>query len=204
LKFIITEWDFWIYGRPAFDYIMMRWKPLIEHADSCLGTLHYRWREYQEGGYVFGLHGEFDQRYGELPPEWPNPGKDQPITYRYNAFWIMRDCRGPQYAATLDVPELADAESTHAYAVATSDGKQFNVVIYYGYPCEDLEQGTSYGKLKVHIRAPIPPRVRGRTLVIARADHKTIREEPARTVSGDVLDLELEIPSQAAVSLTVR
>jgi len=82
LKFIITEWDFWIYGAPAFDYIMTRWKPLADHADTCLGTLHYRWREYQEGGYVFGVHGEFDQRYGELPPEWPNPGKNKPITYR--------------------------------------------------------------------------------------------------------------------------
>jgi hypothetical protein len=71
-------------------------------------------------------------------------------------------------------------------------------------PYENREQGTSYGKLKVHIRAPIPPQVRGRTLVIARADHKTIREEPARTVPGDMLDLEVEIPSQAGVSLTIK
>ena len=79
LKYIVTEWDFWIYGPPAFDYIMMRWKPVIEHADSCLGTLHYRWTEYMEGGYVFGvLGGGFKQKYGELPPEWPNPGITSP------------------------------------------------------------------------------------------------------------------------------
>jgi uncharacterized membrane protein len=204
LKFIITEWDFWIYGPPAFDYIMMRWKPLIEHADSCLGTLHYRWREYAEGGYVFGLHGEFDQRYGELPPEWPNPGKNKPITYRYNAFWLMRNCRGPQLPVQLDIPELAGAESTHAYAVATCDGKRFNVVIYHGYPYQDLKLGKTYNRLKVRIQTPIPAQVKGRQLTVARADCRQTHEAPARTIAGNTLDLELEIPSLSGVSLTVQ
>jgi hypothetical protein len=183
---------------------MMRWKPLIEHADSCLGTLHYRWREYQEGGYVFGLHGEFDKRYGELPTEWPNPGRDKPITYRYNAFWIMRDCRGPQYPVQLDIPAAAEAEGTHAYAVATSNKRQYNIVVYYGYPIESVEKGVSYDKLKLRVRTPIPKNVRGRTLVVARADEKTTREEPARKISGDMLDMDVEIPSGTAVSLTVK
>jgi hypothetical protein len=204
LKFIVTEWDFWVYGEPAFDYLMMRWKPLLDHADSCVGTLHYRWREYAEGGYVFGVHGEFNQKYGELPPEWPNPGKDRPITYRYNAFWLMRDCRGPQYAVGLDVPALKDAESRHAYAVATCNGKQFNVVIYHGYPYADRDQGKRYDRLKLRIRAPIPPAVKGRTLVIARADARDKVEKPPRTVTGDALDVEVEVPSRSGVSLTVR
>ncbi|MCX7935391.1 MAG: glutamine amidotransferase, partial [Planctomycetota bacterium] len=136
LKFIITEWDFWIYGEPAFDYIMMRWKPLLDRADSCLGTLHYRWREYHEGGYVFGLHGEFDQRYG------------------YNAFWIMRHCRGQQYEVKVESPQLGAAvipgreeykarlsdplaSASHLYAVAAADGDKYNSVVYYGYPREN-------------------------------------------------------------------
>ena len=117
LKFIITEWDFWIYGDPAFDYLMQRWKPVADHADSTLGTMQYRWREYEEGGYVFGIVGQFDQRYGELPPDWPNPGKNKPISYRYNAFWAMRDCRGEQFKTTLTVPALADSQSPRVTAL---------------------------------------------------------------------------------------
>lgn len=205
LKIIITEWDFWVYGEPAFDYIMMRWKPLLDRADTCPGTLQYRWREYEEGGYVFGVHGEnFGKKYGELPPEWPNPGKDKPITYRYNGFWLMRDCRGPQYAAALDLPELKSAEGPRAYAVASSDGKQFNVVLYYGYPYKNLKAGKVYQKLKVRLRTPIPAEIKGRNLVVARADCKNITVEPERPIVGDTLDLEVEIPALSGVSITVR
>jgi len=204
LAYIITEWDFWIYGRPAFDYIMQRWKPLADHADTCLGTLHYRWREYHEGGYVFGLHGEFDQRYGELPPEWPNPGKNKPITYRYNAFWLMRDARGTQSAATVASPELATSPSPRVYAIATSREGRFNVVAYYGYPYVDLASGKSYGSIRLKVRCPLPPEVKGRRLVVSRADCKTIREEPERTIEGDAMDLELDLPATSGVSLTVK
>jgi len=221
LKFIITEWDFWIYGPPAFDYIMMRWKPLVDRADTCIGSLHYRWREYHEGGYVFGIHGEFDQRYGELPPEWPNPGKNKPITYRYNAFWAMRDCRGRQYGVELDVPALAGSvagepaeyaarltkpvrHSTRAYAVATSNGKQFNIVVYYGYPHKDLQKGARYTRLQLRVQSAIPPEVQGRRLFISRADCKSITTEPVRTITGDRIDLDLSLDASSAVSVTVR
>ena len=203
-RYIVTEWDFWIYGEPAFDYIMQRWKPMANRADVCLGTLHYRWREYQEGGYVFGVHGEFNQKYGELPPEWPNPGKGKPITYRYNAFWAMRDCRGPQYAATIESPELAPGESTRAYALATAEGGRFNIVVYYGYPYANFEKGRTYTKMRLRVESPIPADVKGRTLVVSRADCRTIKQEPPRTISGDRLDLDLEVPALSAVSLTVK
>jgi len=221
LKFIITEWDFWIYGQPAFDYIMMRWKPLIDRADVCLGSLHYRWREYHEGGYVFGIHGEFDQQYGELPPEWPNPGKDNLISYRYNAFWAMRNCRGRQYAVDLNIPALADSVaddpaeyaarvnegtglSTRAYAVAASDGKQFNVVVYYGYPYTHVSEGKQYNQINLHIDSAIPPEVKGRTLVISRADCRTTSTEPPRAIQGDRISLDITLDALSAVSLTVR
>jgi uncharacterized membrane protein len=204
LKYVITEWDFWIYGEPAFDYIMQRWKPLADHADTCLGSLHYRWREYHEGGYVFGLHGEFDQKYGELPPEWPNPGKNKVITYRYNAFWLMRDARGPQFAATVDSAQIASSESTRLWAIATARDSRFNIVAYYGYPYASLKEAKSYGKVRLRVRSPIPPEVKGRTLVVSRGDCKTIREEPPREVKADTLDLEIEVPALSGVSLTVK
>ncbi len=204
LKFIITEWDFWIYGEPAFDYLMQRWKPLADHADTCLGSLQYRWNEYQEGGYVFGVRGVFkpDSHYGQLPPEWPNPGKNKPITYRYDAFWLMRDCRGGQYAATLDVPALKSAESHHAYAIATSNGKQFNIVAYYGHPY--TSDGKRIDKLKLHIDVAIPPEVKGRTLVISRGNARTIASDAPRTIQGDRMTVDVEVPSLSGISLTVQ
>ena len=142
--------------------------------------------------------------YGELPPEWPNPGKNKPITYRYNAFWLMRNCRGPQLPVRLDIPALAGAESTHAYAVATCDGKRFKLVVYHGYPYEDLKLGKTYSKLKVRIQSPIPAQVKGRQLTVARANCRKTQEEPVRPIAGDNLDIEIEIPSLSGVSLTVQ
>jgi uncharacterized membrane protein len=204
LKFIITEWDFWIYGQPAFDYLMQRWKPLVDHADTCLGSLQYRWSEYEEGGYVFGVVGKFNQRYGELPPEWPNPGLDKPITYRYNAFWIMRDCRGTQYATDLSIPALQTSASPRAYAIATSNGTQFNIVIYLGYPYDSSANGKRFNSVKLHIHSAIPADVKGRSLVVSRADDKNTSVAPAVKLSGDVLDTDIEIPACSAVSLTVK
>jgi len=222
LEFLITEWDFWIYGEPAFDYIMMRWKPLVDRADVCKATMHFRWREYQEGGYVFGVNGQFSKSYGQLPPEWPNPGINKPITYRYNAFWAMRDCRGGQYAVDLDIPQLPYAavaddpveyaervekeveHSTRAYAVATSNGEQFNIVIYYGYPYINMKDGVKYDKLELRVVADIPPEVKGRQLVIERADCRNIVSEPAQVINGDRIDMTVTLDSTSAVSLTVK
>ncbi len=88
--------------------------------------------------------------------------------------------------------------------MATCDGKRFNVVVYHGYPYQDLKLGKTYNKLKVRIRAPIPAQVKGRRLTVARADFRQIREAPARTIAGNTLDLELEIPSLSGVSLSVQ
>jgi hypothetical protein len=46
--------------------------------------------------------------------------------------------------------------------------------------------------------------VKGRGLVISRADCKTVREEAPVAVQGDKLDVTVEIPAQSAVSLTVK
>lgn len=208
LKFIISEWDFWVYGEPAFDYIMQRWKPLAERADRVVGTLHYRWREYLEGGYVFGVHGEHDpsegRPYGVLPAEWPNPGRNKPITYRYNAFWAMRHARGQQHEVTLDIPALKVGEAQRAWAIATSNAEQFNIVIYYGYPQPDLEKKQEVQAIKLHVRSAIPEQVKGRTLVISRADARQTIELPPQQVDGDQIDLVLDLPAQTAISLTLR
>ncbi len=206
LRTIITEWDFWIYGEPAFDYIMQRWKPLADHADDCLGSLHYRWNEYHEGGYVFGVRGVFapDANYGKLPPEGPHPGRDKPITYRYNAFWLIRNCRGAQYPASIDAPAFASDRSPRLYAIASHEGPRFNIVTYYGYPYGDPAAGKRYDRVKLHLRTAIPASVVGRTLTITRADARTISTSPATVIDGSEIDLELEIPALSGVSITVE
>ena len=204
LKTIITEWDFWVYGEPAFDYLMQRWKPLADHADTVIGSLQYRWREYQEGGYVFGVVGESDKPFGELPNDWPNPGKDKPITYRYDAFWLMRNVRGQQSPATLAVPALQSSASQHAYAIVTNDGTKFNIVLYYGYPYSDPTSQKRYDSLKIHVRVPVPASIKGRTLTISRGDARRISEEPPRTLSGNDIDMQLDLPSLSGLTLTVQ
>ena len=204
LKFIITEWDFWVYGRPAFDYIMQRWLPVVNHATTCLGTLQYRWREYDEGGYNFGVIGQFNQRYGQLPPQWPNPGLNKPITYRYNAFWIMRNCRGTRYATKLNIPALKTSPTPYAYAITTSNRKQFNIVIYYGYPYTHLAAGKRYTGLRLHVDVPIPSRVRGRTLVLARANARSILTAVPVKIHGNRINMKVSVPALSAVSLTVK
>jgi len=115
----------------------------------------------------------------------------------------MRDCRGPQVAARVDVPALAPSASPRAYAIATSRDGRFNIVIHYGYPYANLEKGERYAALRLRVTVPLPPEVKGRTLVVARADPKTIREDPPRRIEGDRIDLVIDLPAQSAVSLTV-
>ena len=204
LKFIITEWDFWVYGRPAFDYIMQRWMPVVDHATTCLGTLQYRWREYDEGGYNFGVIGQFNQRYGQLPPQWPNPGLNHPITYRYNAFWIMRNCRGTLYDAKLNIPTLKTSPTPYAYAIATCNGKHFNILIYYGYPYTHLADAKRYTALEINLNTAIPPQVKGRTLTVARADARNISTAAPVQIHGNRINMDVRVPALSGVSITVR
>ena len=126
------------------------------------------------------------------------------MTYRYNAFRIMRDCRGAQCRTTLASPELATSPSPRAYAVATCNEGVFNIVLHYGYAWTDLAQGRTFRSLKVHVTAPIPAAIRGRTLTITRADCRNVKEEPSQTVAGDAIDLDVEFPAQSAVALTLK
>ncbi|NNM86968.1 MAG: hypothetical protein HKL95_00440, partial [Phycisphaerae bacterium] len=203
LKMIVTEWDFWLYGHPAFDSIMQMWRSAVAHADTCLGVLHYRWTEFEQGGYVFGLIGRGSGPYGQLPPQWPRPGLNRPITYRYNAFWLMRHCRGVAYPTVLDVPALATSPSTRAYAIATCAGGKLNIVIYYGYSYHDVTRRAAYEQIRIHVRAVLPPQVRGRQLTIARADAVKTTETDGGHIDGDVLDMDITIPNMSGVSLGV-
>ena len=204
MKFMITEWEFWCYGRPAFDFIMQRWKALADRADVCLATMQSHWVEYAQGGYVYGLVGKQDTEYGERPAEWSNPGKGKPVTYRYNGFWIMRNCRGQQLEAQLDVPDLKVSACQRAYAICTTNKGTLNVVIYFGYPLADYDKGQLVNKLKVKVNVPLPPDIKGRSLIISRADARTTSEEAPKIIKGDTLTMDLEIPECSAVSLTVR
>ena len=88
--------------------------------------------------------------------------------------------------------------------MATSDGKQFNIVVNYGYPYENLQTGERFEAIKLRVKAPIPPEVKGRTLVISRADCRNRTEQPATTIRGNAVDLEIELQAQSAVSITVK
>ena len=204
LKFFITEWDFWLYGNPSFDYLMQRWQPVVKHAGSLIGTLQYRWTQYSEGGYEFGMIGGWGSGGQQMPPQWPMPGISKPLTYKYDAFWIMRNCRGTQYSAQLNVPALKTTPSQYAYAVATSNQKQLNIVIYYGYPYTQVDQQKRYAAIHVHIHVPVPSWIKGRTLIIARANARTISTAAPVQIQGNSINMAVTVPALSAVSLTVK
>ena len=194
---------FWIYGDPAFDYMMQRWKPVADHADSTLGTMQYRWREYQEGGYVFGIIGEFDQHVWRAAARMAEPRQNKPISYRYNAFWAMRDCRGEQFKTTLTVPALADSRSPRPYGITTVQEDKLNLVLYYGYPYIDPKSSQRVDKLSLHVKIALPTDLKPHTLTISRADAQNQRGAgPA--VDGQTLDLTIDVPALSAVSIELH
>ena len=86
----------------------------------------------------------------------------------------MRDARGQQHETKLEVPALDVGQAKRAWAVATSNDEQFNIVVYYGYPQPDLEKNEQVEKINLRIQSAIPEQVKGRTLVISRADAREI------------------------------
>jgi hypothetical protein len=204
IKFNNTEWDFWVYGADSFDSIMQYWKPEIRSAGFCLGTLHYCWPEYQEGGYDFGMIGGWGIGGSQLPPQWPDPAQSKPLTFKYNAFWIMRNCRGKQYATKLSVPVLKTTPSHYAWAVTTRKGNRLNIVVYYGFPYTDLANAKRYTALHVHLNVAIPPQVTGRTMVTATANDRVIATAAPTQIHGNHIRMTVTVPALSGVSITVK
>jgi hypothetical protein len=167
IPFIITEWDFWIEGRPKFDYMMTRYFEAAKR-DNLLGTLHYRLGQYAEPVYLFGvLWVGWGQERGAGT-------KSTPMHDAYDAFYLFRNFRGNRIPVEKVIagdtpPKLLD----HLYA----DGDKLNAVIYSdwaddGNGFKDYKRGIHYSKTRVKMRFTLPPSTRVRSLIITRATGK--------------------------------
>ena len=167
LKFIITEWDFWIQGRQKFDYMVKRNFEAVKR-DNLLGAMHYRLGMYNEPIYLFGLlWGGWGQDRGAGAP-------NTPMHDAYDAFWIFRDFRGDRVAVE-KTGEGLDALLPHVLADGTRQGDKLNLVLYYDWTCggngfEDYAAGRRYPKVKAKVALTFPAVKKDRVLTIARAN----------------------------------
>lgn len=119
LEFFITEWDFWIAGRPKFDY-MMRRGFLAAKRNDVIGAMHYRLDQYPEPIYIFGAL-------------WANSGPGlgktgQPIHEVYDSMWIFKDFRGHQAPCAVSCTD--PNVSPHFLADASVDKDKASVIAY--------------------------------------------------------------------------
>ena len=138
IQFIVTEWDYWIQGRPKFDYMMKRYFEAVKR-DDLLGTLHYRLGQYDEGGYLFGV----------LWVGWGPAGvagaKGTPMHDAYDALWSFKDFRGVRVPVQKvwggpnmggPIPGAVD----HLLVDASRNGSALDAVLY----CDWAYDGTGY------------------------------------------------------------
>lgn len=204
IQFFITEWDYWIQGRPKFDYMMKRTFESVER-DDLIGALHYRLDQYAEPVYLFGA----------LWADW-GPGKGKagtPMHDAYDAYWAFRDFRGSRAAVTKTVgagttPDIAP----HILADASRDGDTLNAVLYYdwaydGTGFKDYAHGVNYPHAAVQVTLTFPPAARARTLTVSRATGEgfTTDKSSVQIPAGAThLTQTVEITPLTAVSLSIQ
>ena len=204
LKFIITEWDFWIMGRQKFDYMVRRNFEAVKHTDSVLGTLHYRLGYYPEPIYLFGVlwNGSNREKGGG---EWGEPMHDA-----YDAFWIFRDFRGARAAVETSADNAKLAARVHADA--TVDGAKHNVVLYYdwaygGDGFKDYEKGVRHPSVEatVNLSFVAGETTLPRTMTISKATGEgfEVVRQGVPVPAGDKHTLTLELEPLTAYSITV-
>jgi len=166
IPFIITEWDFWIQGRPKFDYLMRRNFEAVKRP-NLLGTLHYRLGQYGEPTYLFGVLWT-----GSGMEKGAGP-KGTPMHDAYDAFWLWRDFRGARVPLqkTVATPDAPASLTDHLLADAAREGDQLNVVLYADWRLgEGVASATrNYRKARVRLHLQLPPSNRARTLTLSRA-----------------------------------
>ena len=206
IKFIVTEWDFWIQGRQKFDYLMKRSYEAVKRQDL-LGALHYRFGMYNEPIYLFGIL-------------WAGWGQDQgagpantPMHDAYDAFWIFRDFRGQRLAVAKSTaagvtPKLLD----HVLVDAVCNGDQLNAVLYYdwaydGTGYKDYAQGLNYAKVQVNLKLQLPAGLKGRKVTVSQATGEGFtvlkQDVPLKDGQQEYSDT-LELAPLTAVSLTIK
>lgn len=203
IEYIITEWDFWIQGKPKFDYMMRRDFEAVKRANLA-GTLHYRLGQYAEPIYLFGVL-------------WTGWGADKgagakgtPMHDAYDAFWIWRDFRGAR--VPVQVSSDLQGEQPHLLADAARDGDKVNVVLYFdrgydGTGWKDFSKGVAYPKANVTLDLKLPAAKAARTLTVSRATGEGFEILPAKVeVKAGQTDLkyQVEVDAGTAVSLLVQ
>lgn len=206
IKFIVTEWDFWIQGRAKFDYMMKRYFEAVKR-DDLLGTLHYRFGMYNEPVYLFGvLWAGWGQAQGAGPV-------NTPMHDAYDAFWIFRDFRGQRVQTTKQLAAGVSAGlAAHLLADATRDGDRVNAVLYYdwaydGTGYKDYVAGKAYPTVGVAVKLTVPPCAVDRDLVIATATgegFKELKRQATAVRAGQTdISVSLDVQPLTAVSLTL-
>jgi hypothetical protein len=204
IEFIITEWDFWIQGKPKFDYMMRRYFEAVKR-DNLAGTLHYRLGQYEEGGYLFGV------LWAGWGREKSAGEKGDPMHDAYDALWMFRDFRGQRVSVAGSTP-TAPGLNKHVLAAAAREGEKLNIVLYFdrgadGSGWKDFSRSVHYAKARVRLNVKIAPSKVARTISVSRADGAGFEipsdkmPVPAATTS---FSRTMELKPGEALSLTLQ
>ena len=204
LKFIVTEWDFWIQGRQKFDYMVKRTFEAVKR-ENLLGALHYRLGMYNEPIYLFGLlWGGWGQDRGAGVP-------NTPMHDAYDAFWIFRDFRGDRVAVEKSARGL-DALLPHVLADGARQGDTLNLVLYYDWACggggfEDYAAGLRYPRVKAKVTMAFPAAGKDRVLSIGRANgegFETVRQDVKIPAGATTFRDDIDLPPATAYSVAIQ
>lgn len=208
IKFFITEWDYWIQGRPKFDYMMKRTFATVKR-DDLIGTMHYRLDQYEEPVYQFGALWGFGG---------PGAGpKGTPMHDAYDSYWIFKDFRGTRVPVTksLTAADMAGPMSgflPHMLADGSRDGDVLSAVLYYDWAYDaggytDFARAVRYPVASVQARLLFPAATRDRILTISRATGEgfAIVNSGIKIPAGQTeLTQSIDLEPLTAMSLTIR
>ena len=205
IKFIVTEYDFWIQGRQKFDYMMKRYFEAVQRED-CLGTLHYRFGMYNEPIYLFGvMWGGWGQNQGAGPA-------NTPMHDAYDALWAFRDFRGPRVPVTVQAPGVTPQLLNHVKADAVCNGGKVNVVLYYdwaydGTGYKDYAKGVQYARINTTLQLTLPKSAQARTVTLSSATGEGYKTEqlPVTVAPGQQsMTVPLTLEPLTAYAVTVQ
>jgi hypothetical protein len=192
LRFLITEWDFWISGPAKFDYMMKRTFASLKRGDL-IGALHYRLDQYPEPTYMFGaLWGNLGLGVGRV---------GTPMHDAYDAYWIFNHLRGIRVNNGIAAKDPNLAKHLYAESSIESPDKLSTVVYYdYGYDGTgylDLTKGLQYKRVDVDLTIKLPASKAARKINLASADGTAIK---APQTVGEIAPGQ----TQASIKLSIE